>query len=595
MAAPGTGKTDTMAGKIVRLLEEGVSPDAILALSFSRLAATELAERLSELAPDAVLPRPRTLHSFALEELRKHKLYAVCGDNIIDDWEMEQFFRADLASFIGGTPAAAEKLLNAMQADWRTLKDEDAPLPVDRAKLEDTFRKLRPVFDFVLLGELVYRLKRWASKTPEYAPALQFILVDEYQDMNRCDQELIRLLQSRSQAELLVAGDDDQSIHGWRQANPDGIRDYPKEYSASDFTLTECWRCGQTIIDKAWEVISALDDHSSSRKKPVSMRKESGTVLIVAAKSAQSAHGDVAKLVKARIDAGATASGNVMVLVQRRYLGSRYAEAISKTGVSAIDLTSTDKLLDDPEIRRLLYVIRLKLNPADPVAFRALIRLAGGIGPAKTKPMLDAAVAGGKSLRTVVASLSDQAKLTAVLTEVDGVSDITTEMIASEVIRTIAGELGTSEQLLQQFLDLVDGIGDDVISSPIGEALTTLQEFRVNPQPAAKKDVNGPVRVMTMRQAKGLSAEVVIVTDLDDEIMPGSDDQDRIDEQRRTLYVSMTRAVRELYLFYCGTRTKDRTRFAGTGGRRRHSDRRTISRFLDETDIEAKRITDLLQ
>jgi len=129
----------------------------------------------------------------------------------------------------------------------------------------------------------------------------------------------------------------------------------------------------------------------------------------------------------------------------------------------------------------------------------------------------------------------------------------------------------------------------------IADFLSALMEFRVTPQPGPKKDVNGPVRLMTLRQAKGLSAPVVIVTDLDDEIVPGGFDADHVNEQRPLLYVSMTRAERLLYLVYCGHRARHVSRWAGTGSQRRPRDRRTISRFLDGLTIQHFTIAQLIR
>src|SRR5207237_9553751 len=138
----------------------------ILRPSYSRLSARELRIRLRRYRKGDI-PTPKTLHSYALEQLRRHKVGSVCGERIVDDWGMKRFFRDDLASRLGTSGAKAEALLIALQADWRMLKDVEKPLPQDRAALEDALRALRPVFDFALLDELVYRLKTWADKQPE--------------------------------------------------------------------------------------------------------------------------------------------------------------------------------------------------------------------------------------------------------------------------------------------------------------------------------------------------------------------------------------------------------------------------------------------
>ena len=597
LAPPGTGKTDSIAGRVDRLMaSDGVAADHILALSFSRLAAHELGERIEELrGPGSDYPRPRTLHAYALEQLRTNHLNSICGDLIIDDWEMRGFLRQDIADRIGGTTGAkAEALLHAMEADWRTLKDEDIPLPAERAALEDALRSLRPVFNFALLGELVYRFKRWAESQPDFRPRLKHMLVDEYQDLNNCEQTVIELLQSKSAAELIAAGDDDQSIYGWREANMVGIQQFPAKFSATPYSLTECWRCGQTIIDAAWAVVEQITGRPMDKTKPMSKRAFPGKVAVVAARSAQASPKDVAKLVKALVDADGefTGPGDIMILVPRKNFASDYEREITALSIPVANLAQSELILDSQGVRKLLYSLRLALNPTDAIALRALMRLYGQIGPAKVKPLVDGVIAGRYPSLLTAARASDNARVQELLQEIDALPTIDPGEDALSAIDRMANADNLTEDEKSAFIELSQGIvGNDMLT--ISAFLPALTEYRVRPQPAPMKDSQGPVRLMTLRQAKGLSAPVVFVTDLDDEIVPGHFDQDRVDEQRRLLYVSMTRAERSLYLFWCGHRARHTSRWAGTGSQRRAQDQRTICRFLDGLGLPSYRIDQL--
>jgi superfamily I DNA/RNA helicase len=251
--------------------------------------------------------------------------------------------------------------------------------------------------------------------------------------------------------------------------------------------------------------------------------------------------------------------------------------------------------LDAPGIRKLIYCLRLTLEPTDPVALRALLALHGGIGPARTKPIIDGAIRSGHSdFLTAVRASTDQ-RVQAVLEDIGSMPPIQGDEPALEVVERLASALAITQIEKNQFLELARGIIGDEPDLTISAFLTVLAEFRVAPQPGPKQDSGGPVRIMTLRQAKGLSAPVVIVTDLDDEIVPGTYDADQVNEQRRLLYVSMTRAERQLYLFYCGHRSRHASRWAGTGSRRRPYDERTISRFLEGLDIPVFTIDQLVQ
>jgi len=593
LAGPGTGKTDTFAWRAKDLIEtDGVKPERILMLSYSRLSAHELGARIRR-CRKGDNPTPKTLHSYALEQLRRNKVASVCGERIVDAWEMKTFFREDLASRIGTTGPKAEALLNAMQADWRLLKDVDKPLPKDRAALEDALRALRPVFDFALLDELVYRLKNWGEKQPEFKPEFDYLMVDEFQDLNKCDQAVIQLIKDRSGAELLVAGDDEQSVHRWRQANPDAIRSFLKDYGAVPFDLTECWRCSQNIIDHAFSVIEPMSDRDPKRAKLVSKQKHSGEVLIVAAKSAQASPKDVARLVAhlVHVEKPCT-SGQVLVLVPRRSFAEDYVEAIKKASVRAANLVEPGAVLDTKPIRQLMYALQLAMKPTDSVSFRALLYLEGGIGPARVRPIIDRAVTKGESFIDA-ARVSTDGKVVAVCARVAGFPAITPTAAAKDAITAMAAYLGTADGERDALLETTLAITGD-LSLEIETTLQHVREFRISEQASGEENPDGPARVMSFRQAKGLSSPVVIITDVDDEIVPGGDDRQHLDEQRRLLYVSMTRAERKLYLFYCGTRARDRSAFAGTGRQRKPWEQRTPSRFLADLKIPTKKIDDLV-
>jgi DNA helicase-2/ATP-dependent DNA helicase PcrA len=593
LAGPGTGKTDTFAWRAEDLIEtDGVPPEQILMLSYSRLSARELRIRLRRLRKGDI-PTPKTLHSYALEQLRRNRVGSVCGERIVDDWEMKSFFRDDLASRLGTSGAKAGALLIAMQADWRMLKDVEKPLPQDRAALEDALRAFRLVFDFALLDELVYRLKTWADKQPEFKPELRHLMVDEFQDMNKCDQAVIRLLRDRSGAELLVAGDDEQSVHGWRQANPDAIRSFIADYAAVPYDLTECWRCGQNIIDHSFSVIEPMRDRDPKRVRLTSKRSDPGEVLIVAAKSAQASPRDVARLLAHLVHGERSCTtGEVLVLVPRRDFAELYVAALTKAGVRATNLVDPGSVLDAKAIRQLLYALQLVLTPTDSVSFRALLHLEGGIGPARVRPIIDRAIARRTTFIDAARTDTDK-KVAAVCARVAGFPAIEPIMPARDAITSMAAYLGTSDADRDALLTIAEGITGD-LTQEIEPTLLQIREFRHTEAPSGEENPDGPVRVMSFRQAKGLSAGVVIVTDIDDEIVPGGDDPDLLDEQRRLLYVSMTRAERKLYLLYCGRRARSPSAFAGTGSRRQWWEQRTPSRFLQDLAIRTKTIDELV-
>jgi DNA helicase-2/ATP-dependent DNA helicase PcrA len=589
MAGPGTGKTDVFAWRVKDLIEQSdIEPDEILVLSFSRMAAGELGRRIHKYRSKGESPTPSTLHSYALARLRRAHAFSVCGNHIVDDWEMTKFFRQDITNHIGGTVGHTSRLLKGMAADWRTLRRDDKPLPAEQAALEAVLRKLRPVYDFALLPELVFRFKRWGQAEPSFKPKFKYMLVDEYQDLNKCDQAAVDLIQRRSGAEVMVAGDDDQSIYGWRDAAPDGIRNFPTKYEAESFDITACHRCGQNIIDDAWTVVEKVEGRAKKRKMR-STRKDPGAVHICRSETASQGITDVRRLLKHLTKTGQCATGQVLVLVSRSSFAKSYVRAFEKAGVKAINYVRPGEVLDRPRVRQLMYALRLGTDRDDPVALRAMLALAGGIGPVKIKEITADAIERQEPFPKA-ARRSNNAVVRETLNGIAALPDVDRTSHWPGALNRMAKQLKTPQGDVADLIAFVSTIVPDE-TEEIETCLLAVREFRVDKQSAGDYPPDGPVRVMTMGQAKGLSAEVVIVTDLDDEIVPGRLPED---EQRRLLYVAMTRAERLLYLFYCTGRRNSASAYAGIGGSRRPGEARSLSHFLQDLNHDACDVEDLI-
>jgi len=315
----------------------------------------------------------------------------------------------------------------------------------------------------------------------------------------------------------------------------------------------------------------------------------------VATQSAQRSPKDVASLVaKLILPEGATIhSGEILILVSRKNLAESYEMSLKEANISVSNLADSGKTLNKPSIRELFYILRSKLDPSDPIAIRALLALKSGIGSARIKPIIDEVIANrGTFVELTRASTDNLIRET--ISKLDAIPNPDWNSPGIPALLILAEHLGITNDDQAELKTLLEGItGSEELT--LKNLIITMREFLVAPQTNPDSLLDGPVRIMTMRQAKGLSAPVVICTDLDDEIVPGSDVPENIQEQRRLLYVSMTRAIHSLYLFYCGTRSRSRTRFAGTGASRQPWEQRRISRFLDGAQIETKTINQLLE
>jgi DNA helicase-2/ATP-dependent DNA helicase PcrA len=576
LAGPGTGKSYTLAARIAALVAGGENPRRMLAISFTRLAADELASAIaSEDLGDQEPPDSRTLHSYSFRQLREHSAEAYVGRHVVDKWELDQAIRLDLGRRVGLSPGRVTELLAEYDAAWRTVSDP--PTFPQRHAFESALEALRGVLRFALLGELVFKFLRYLDADPEFDPGLEYLIVDEYQDLNRCDQEVIARLAARGAA-LLIAGDDDQSLYGFRHANPQGIMDFVSRFEGcSDFSLDECRRCSSQVLAAAMRVISYNPNRVDKQLRAL---REGGEVRAFSFQGPRRQAVGIAEMVAAEIAQG-TDPSQVFVLLPRKAHAAPILEELQNRDIPAIDLANGVALLDDPEVRRLTYLLRFAADGGDAMAVRGWLATTAGVGPGRVGRVVDLAIDNRLDFVSAIEQ-SDVEPVKEALHELQTAADnIDSEADPLEALDIGAQVLDLPEDKRSDLREIVVSvIGDQDMS--LGQVLAVLHEYRDQPQ-VAEEAPESPIRLMTLHGAKGLSADAVIVADLNDEIIPGDAD---VEEQRRLFYVSMTRARHRLYLCHVKWRM-DRTSYAGSGSRAPGPERRR-SRFLDEAEIRSE-------
>ena len=281
LAGPGTGKTLTLTRRICFLVvEKEVSPENIFAFTFTRAAARELNQRVTgELGKDQS-PRISTLHSFALRQLLKNEAVITALPKplrIADDWEERNIVLEDLKALLSLSHInQASDLLNQLSADWQSLTADESEWETrfPDAKFLGSWREHRRIFGYTLRSELVYQLKKALEQRNDFEleSPIEHLIVDEYQDLNRCDLAVVHHIESRG-VELFIAGDDDQSIYGFRKAHPEGIRRFPEDYSdVAKLGLEICKRCDQDILAMGLSVAQ-----QDPRRVEKAVKTETGT------------------------------------------------------------------------------------------------------------------------------------------------------------------------------------------------------------------------------------------------------------------------------------------------------------------------------
>ena len=376
------------------------------------------------------------------------------------------------------------------------------------------------------------------------------LLVDEYQDINRPQLELIKLLAGPKATGLFVVGDDDQSIYGFRGAEPDYIRNFEKQFEGGRIkAISDCFRCQPHVINAAHGLIKAFNPHRIEKPTPKCARPEGALVLTHCVPS----DAREAEIISAMVS-DATREGDVLVLVPK----NDYAEQLKSK------LRARRIAFDAPTPRpnasnRVFVALRAWLaDVRDDVALRELLQAIcdGGIygtpGPRARKSskiavrenalakvsQLWQAVFGGLSLREALAAAKSD--------EFCGKLDTTVTQLADATA-------GTPTEFGQRTFEAL---------RPWPNSARMLDQLAV-PHGDSRGSLEGDanlVRIMTMRNSKGLEAETVFVIGLEEGAFPSSaQNSPEFEEEARLLYVSMTRAKKQLHLFHARKRSGGRT------------------------------------
>jgi superfamily I DNA/RNA helicase len=440
------------------------------------------------------------------------------------------------------------RLKKAYGAAWARLQTEEpgfARTAEDQAFADELVRWLR-LHEAMLMDEVVPHLFRYLRDNPGAAERTEFshILVDEYQDLNRAEQESVALL--AEQGAICIVGDDDQSIYRFRHAHPEGIREWAELHAADEHAIGECRRCPITVVRMA----NALITHNHNRLGDAMAEcAENGVGEVVVRQYSTAAQEAVAVASKitALINSGVHPR-EIIVLAQRRIFADPIFHQLRDAGIPTKSYYSETEL-DTLEAQAKFALLKLFLNHEDRVALRWL--LGKGSDDWRTKPyrrVLDYVIQTGTSPWQTLVAL-EQGTLTIPYTgtlvnrfrEIQ--ADLASLEAAQDLDKFIATWLPTSPdtELLRETVDRcredIEGIGD--LYSVLYDAIT---------QPEIPLEVSD-VRIMSLHKSKGLSSHYVFIVGCVEGLMPArpkpedsaAEQADQLEEDRRLFYVGITR------------------------------------------------------
>ena len=601
LAGPGTGKTETMTRRVLALVtRHGVDPKSVLVLTFTRLAARQLRERIKvALGPlQCATPSVATLHSFALREILHNANVASVLPSpirIADDWEQRHIIEEDIKRILGlDSIREVHDLFNLLSADWEKLlmDDPSSTAAHPNPQFVGAWQEHQRVFGETLRAELVYQLNRELRQNAAFQldSAYKYVLIDEFQDLNACDLAVIRSLAQRG-AEIFAAGDDDQSIYGFRFASPEGIRRFTTDYApATDLQLSTCYRCDQEIL-RCCTMVANEDPRRLQKPTSAQVGAAPGIVALWQCRDQYDEAEKIAAECKKLIGAGIAPEGIAVLLRSDHYgqLSKPIVDALRADGLRVANAASVLPEIEDG-IEQVLALLRLSVNGGDSLAMRDLLSLeTWQVGPVGLDILYEKVRGQHEMFAEVVRTVAkDPGSLsrygqpicdfienlgqrTGAIKSAGALLQQTVHAVALCSLSSDAKE--PVEQHFTQLCSMLDS------TAAIGDLLRL--ESAVD-DTMEQSDTTEGIHILSMHQAKGLSFDACFVAAAEDEFIPGKSAGTTFeDDERRLLYVSMSRARHELIMTYCNRRTGSQERLGAHTGRSVHA----LTRFLRDLKL----------
>lgn len=591
-AGAGSGKTKVLTCRIAHLLELGVAPYRILAITFTNKAAKEMKERVTNLVgaqADSIWLS--TFHSFCAKLLRfevdgfhgytRNFTIYDSSDQLVLVKDCLKKLNLDDKQFtprsVLGTISSAKNVLMDAKAFAAKASDFYEQKVADvYAMYQEKLRENNAV-DFDDLLFLAVRLLQENEEVREkYQSRFQYILVDEYQDTNHAQYALTKILAARWR-NICVVGDADQSIYAWRGADIRNIIDFTRDYlDAASIKLEQNYRSTKTILHAANAVI---DNNESRPKKTLWTENPMGNKIIHY--QAQTEHDEadyIAGVIYNRHEISHEPYGDMAILFRTNAQSRVLEEKLMRYAIPYTMVGGT-KFYDRKEIKDVLAYLRLLYNPEDSLSLTRIINVPKrNIGATTMEHVAAYAEAQGISLFEALSSTDEipvtkraKASLENFAAMIfDLLNDIEGKDVLS-LIETVIKQTGYGDMLdkeaehdpqgesrkenVGEFLSVAKDYMD---SNPEGN----LQDFLENVALVSDVDdfesSDSKVTLMTLHAAKGLEFPVVFLTGLDEGLFPHSRtlmDPAQVEEERRLAYVGITRAERQLYVTNAVTRT----------------------------------------
>ncbi len=587
IAGAGSGKTRTLTYRVAYLVENGVPPSNILLLTFTNKAAREMLDRVANLLPNDISGLwGGTFHSVGNRLLRKHPVEAgfAPGFSIMDREDQQDLLDAvivslgvnpkeklfpkgevlaDVFSYSINTGRSIEEVLVEKQPHFLEYSEQIA----EAQRKYEARKKHANSLDFDdLLEKTLKLLQQNPAIAEHYQKQFQFVLVDEYQDTNRIQADFIDIL-AKHHGNVMVVGDDAQSIYSWRGADVEHILEFPVRYPGSKvFTIETNYRSVPDILEVANAAIAA--NVNQFRKELVAARPAAPVKpgLVPLADSNQQALFVAQRILDLREEG--IELDEIAVLYRAHYHSMEVQMAFQQHGIP-FQITSGLRFFETRHVKDVAAFMKFVVNPRDEVAFKRMVRLLPGIGARSAEVLwlqINQVLSsdGEPCFHKIMVQLKVPAKAAKAWLQLGhtldelapgGKPSPPSEMIAS-VVEAIYDDYAKAEfpdynnrrddlNNLANFAKQYESTGDFLDQLAL---LTSLDH-----EATAVSEDTEMVTLSSVHQAKGLEWKVVFVIWMTDGMFPSNrslDSEESIEEERRLFYVAVTRAKDELYLTY---------------------------------------------
>jgi DNA helicase-2/ATP-dependent DNA helicase PcrA len=603
LAGAGSGKTRVLTTRIAHLINEhGVDPSSILAVTFTNKAAAEMRARIRRLlGREPAGMWMGTFHSIGARLLRRHatRLGWTPNFTIYDADEAVRETKRALERLnhspkrwnpkaVHGTISSAKNQLVSPAHYARTAADMYSQIVAEVYPAYEAALRDQNAFDFDdLLVKPVELLREHEEILATYRRRFTFVLVDEYQDTNHAQYVFLQLIAGGEGAgNMMVVGDDDQSIYGWRGADIRNILDFEKDFPAARIVrLEQNYRSTGRILDAANAIIS-----KNTKRKGKTLRTDAGPgelITIVSTLDERDEADWIAGEIQARLRRSPDVSPRDFVVLYRTNSQSRAMEEAFRRRDLAYQIVGGTRFYERREIMDALAYLRLISNPRDAGAFDRIINYPRrGIGDTSRAKLLEWATERGMTPLEAALRADEHPDLRGGASQsfvafagmIQRYTALAGHIGVGELVEKLVKEIGMIDALrdegpegaerIENVNELIAGAADfderaDIDAEDAVEDATPLDMFLQKVTLLTDVDRHDPeakaVTLMTAHNAKGLEFPVVFIAGMEDGLFPlarAFDEPDTLEEERRLFYVAITRAERKLFISHARTRRR---------------------------------------